>query len=193
MDLLTLADWGGSIAAAVSIVFLFKKSLAYWYFSILATLLWFYVFIRTDSLMVAGLQIFYTVFALYGIARWHLQNRGHTVPGWLDHVGGGLAIVIFIGTIVASEFSDWPSYVEFSAVALAILANWLTALKIIWCWPIWIATNVLFALLFFHFELWGLFSMQFVYAVLSVVGWTAWSRADGTVISVRKEVDVVHA
>ena len=31
LDWLTLIDWGGSVAAAISIVFLFRKSLGYWY------------------------------------------------------------------------------------------------------------------------------------------------------------------
>ena len=187
VDSLTLADWGGSIAAAVSIAFLFKKSLWYWYFSIVATVLWFYVFLETDSLMVAGLQLFYTVFALYGIARWHRQKRGRDVPRWLDHAGAGLAVLILVATVAATEFADWPSYVELAAVALSILANWLTALKVIWCWPIWISTNVLFALMFFHFELWGLFVMQFVYAALAVAGWYAWSRER------RGRVELAHA
>ena len=176
MDALDLADWGGSIAAAISIVFLFKKSLWYWYFSIGATLLWFYVFVETDTMMVAGLQLFYTIFAVYGIARWYRQKKGVTVPRWLDHAGAGVAVAIFAAAAAITDFADWPSYVEFAAVALSIAANWLTAMKIIWCWPVWIATNVLFALMFFHFELWGLFSMQFVYAALSVAGWYAWWR-----------------
>jgi len=169
-----VADWAGSIAAAISIVFLFKKSLWYWYFSIIATALWFYVFVRSDSLNVAGLQVFYTLFAVYGITRWFMQKRQRLVPAWLDHAGAILALTILGVTLSLTEFSGWTTWLELSAVALSIFANWLTALKIVWCWPIWILTNVLFALLFFHLELWGVFSMQFVYAVLSLVGWRMW-------------------
>ena len=176
LDWLTLFDWGGSVAAAISIVFLFRKSLGYWYFSIVATVLWFFVFVETESAMVAGLQLFYTVFALYGIARWRVQRRGLVVPSWLEHAGAGLALTIFVATIAVTEFSTWPSFVEFAAVALSILANWLTALKVVWCWPVWITTNALFAVLFLHLELWGLFTMQFVYAGLSVVGLWFWLR-----------------
>jgi nicotinamide riboside transporter PnuC len=169
-----VADWAGSIAAGISIVFLFRKSLWYWYFSIIATALWFYVFVRTDSLNVAGLQVFYTLFAVYGITRWHLQRRQRSVPGWLDHAGAVLALTILAATLSLTTFAGWLTWVELAAVALSIFANWLTALKIVWCWPIWILTNVLFALLFFQLELWGVFSMQFVYALLSLAGWRMW-------------------
>jgi nicotinamide mononucleotide transporter len=176
VDTLALADWGGSLAAAVSIVLLFRKSLWYWYVSIVATLLWFYLFWRTDSAMVAGLQLSYTLLAGYGIARWRLQARGTPVPDWLEHAGSAVAVLIFAATVAATSFSAWPDYVEFAAVALSILATWLTALKRVWCWPVWIATNALFAVLFWHYALWGVFAMQFVYAGLSVVGFRAWLR-----------------
>ena len=79
-DAITLADWGGSLAAGVSIVCLFRKSLWYWYVSIVATALWLYVFLKTDSRMVAGLQAFYIAFAAYGIARWAALERDGSSP-----------------------------------------------------------------------------------------------------------------
>ncbi len=174
--MLVVADWGGSIAAAVSIVFLVRKSPWYWYCSIVATLLWLLVFLETESLMVAGLQLLYTVFALYGIARWRRESRGLTVPRGLDHAGALLAVAILAGTIAATRFADWTSWVELAAIGGSILANWLTALKLIGCWPVWIGTNVLFGLLFWHLELPGLFAMQFVYGGLSLAGWWSWAR-----------------
>ena len=194
LDTLTAADWGGSLTAAVSIACLLRKSLWYWYFSIVATVLWFYVFLETRSLMVAGLQLFYTVFAVYGITRWYLQNRGRFVPPWLDHAGALLAVGILAATAAVADFRNWSSWVEFAAVALSIVANWLTALKVIWCWPIWITTNALFGLLFWHLALWGVFGMQFVYAALSVAGWWSWRRAESARIpAVGEEVQVVNA
>jgi nicotinamide mononucleotide transporter len=171
-----LADWGGSILAAISIVCLFRKSLWYWYTGIAANVLWFYLFVTTSTLMVAGLQVSYAVFALYGIGRWRRERHGDRLSGGWDHGGTALALGIFALTVVATSFAGWPSWVEFAAVALSILANWLTAMKLVWCWPVWIATNALFAVLFFHAELWGLFTMQFVFAALSVVGLREWLR-----------------
>ena len=37
-------------------------------------------------------------------------------------------------------------------------------------------TNVLFAFFFFDARLWGLFTMQFVYLGLSLIGWRSWRR-----------------
>jgi nicotinamide mononucleotide transporter len=176
VNAVTAADWTGSTVAALSIVALFRKSLWYWYLSIVATTLWFYVFVETDSAMAAGLQLSYIFFALYGIARWHLDRRGRRGPPWLDQLGTLVALAILGGTAALTDFGDRLAYIELGAVALAILANWLTAMKIVWCWPIWISTNVLFGVLFWHLELWGLFGMQWLYAALSVIGFRAWRR-----------------
>ena len=55
--------------------------------------------------------------------------------------------------VAVTDFAGWQSWVELTAVALAIAANWLTAQKVIWCWPVWISTNVLFGVLFWDAQL----------------------------------------
>jgi nicotinamide mononucleotide transporter len=171
-----LADWGGSVLAGASIVCLFRKSLWYWYLGLASNALWFYLFVETSTLMVAGLQVSYAIFALYGILRWRREARGQLLSLAWDHAGTALAVGVLAGTVWATSFAEWTNWVEFTAVAIAILANWLTALKVIWCWPVWILTNVLFAVLFFDQELWGLFLVQFLFAGLSLVGFREWLR-----------------
>ena len=53
-------------------------------------------------------------------------------------------------------------------------------MKIVWCWPVWILSNVLFAILFYERDLWGLFLVQFLFAALSVLGYREWLRARPT-------------
>lgn len=167
-----LADWGGSFLAGISIVCLFRKSLWYWYASLGSSALWFYLFVATSTLMVAGLQVAYALFAVYGIVRWRRPSGSRA----FDHVGTAIALGIFALAVAVTTFDGWAAYVEFAAVALSILANWLTAMKIVWCWPVWMSTNVLFAVLFYDAGLWGLFATQFLFFALSLVGWTAWLR-----------------
>jgi hypothetical protein len=56
-----LADWGGSLLAGIAIVCLFRKSLWYWYASLGSSALWFYLFVTSSTLMVAGLQVSYAL------------------------------------------------------------------------------------------------------------------------------------
>src|SRR4051795_756753 len=95
-----LADWGGSLLAGISIVCLFRKSLWYWYASLGSSALWFYLFVSTSALMVAGLQVAYALFAVYGIARW----RRDGAPRTFDHVGTAIALAILGLAVAATTF-----------------------------------------------------------------------------------------
>jgi nicotinamide riboside transporter PnuC len=112
------------------------------------------------------------------------DGRGDPATPVFDQLGSAIALVIFALAVAVTSFDGWAAYVEFTAVALSILANWLTAMKIVWCWPVWMTTNVLFAALFYDAELWGLFTTQFAFFALSIVGWLAWVRERRPVLEV---------
>lgn len=56
------------------------------------------------------------------------------------------------------------------------LTVWLTVKENIWNWPIGIANNVFFIILFFQSHLFADMALQVVYIVLSVLGWYWWLR-----------------
>ena len=56
------------------------------------------------------------------------------------------------------------------------LTVWLTVRENIWCWPVGIANNVFFIILFWNARLYADMGLQVVYIVLSVLGWYWWLR-----------------
>ncbi|MEI6510469.1 MAG: nicotinamide riboside transporter PnuC [Candidatus Uhrbacteria bacterium] len=56
------------------------------------------------------------------------------------------------------------------------LTVWLTVKENVWCWPIGIANNVFFVVLFWNAHLFADMGLQVVYIVLSVLGWYWWVR-----------------
>jgi nicotinamide mononucleotide transporter len=65
---------------------------------------------------------------------------------------------------------------------------WLTVEENIWNWPIGIANNVIFLILFWHTNLFSDSALQIVYIVLGVLGWYLWLRGgpNRTVLKVRR-------
>ena len=51
---------------------------------------------------------------------------------------------------------------------------WLLVKQNIWTWPVGIANNVFFIVLFFHSKLYGDMSLQFVFIAISIYGWWNW-------------------
>ena len=175
-------DWSGSILVVISLVYLFRKSPAYWHFSNASLLPYFVLWASSGQFMLAGLQVSYLVFGLYGLSLWHLERRrrqggvGFHERFWYN-LGWVLSLAIFLDTIVITRFTDGWAWLQFLIVALSLLANWATTRLWLWSWPVWMAVNALQAVYFAHFGLWAQFGLQFVLCGMSIVGWREWRRA----------------
>jgi nicotinamide mononucleotide transporter len=66
--------------------------------------------------------------------------------------------------------------VELAAVALTLVAVYLTARQVIWCWPVAIVSVLLYAAVFFDVRLYADMGLQGLYLALAVYGWWAWLR-----------------
>src|SRR6185436_8403551 len=68
-----LLDWSGSVMVVVSLVFLFEKRLGYWYWSNASLVPYFLLFGVEQQFMLAGLQVTYFAFGVYGLMLWKLE------------------------------------------------------------------------------------------------------------------------
>ena len=66
---------------------------------------------------------------------------------------------------------SWP---EIWGVVTGAWCVWLVARQSLWNFPIGIANNIFFGILFFHSRLYGDMSLQAVYLVLGALGWAFW-------------------
>lgn len=68
------------------------------------------------------------------------------------------------------------SPLEIAGFVLSVLAVWLTARQHILCWPIGIASVIVYAIVFVDVKLYSDAGLQVVFAVLQVYGWILWLR-----------------
>jgi len=66
------------------------------------------------------------------------------------------------------------SWIEWIAVAITLLAVYLTTREIVWCWPIGMVSVVLYAWVFFRAKLYADMGLQALYFALAAYGWWAW-------------------
>lgn len=178
-----LTEWVGGVAAAISIAALVFKTQGYWLWSIVNAILWFFLFRHFHNEMLAGLQVSYILFSIYGLWQWaRVKFRiGYDRNVWTDNLGTIVSLAIFIYSVVAYlhmpgyAFTGWW-YVEFAGVFISIAANWMDAFKYKTNWIGWSMTNLLFGPLFFHEMLWGPFVLTFFYQALCFVGIVNWYR-----------------
>lgn len=63
---------------------------------------------------------------------------------------------------------------ELIAVIVTLVAVYLTARQIIWCWPLGLVSVTLYAAVFFQAKLYADMGLQALYFGLAIYGWWAW-------------------
>ena len=63
---------------------------------------------------------------------------------------------------------------EIVAVVVTLLAVYLTAKQIIWCWPLGMFSVTLYGVVFYQARLYADMGLQGLYFALAVYGWWAW-------------------
>ncbi|PUA18532.1 nicotinamide riboside transporter PnuC [Glaciimonas sp. PCH181] len=69
------------------------------------------------------------------------------------------------------------SALEIIAVIVSALAVWLTARRNIWCWPIGLASVLLYARIFFDAKLYSDLLLQLIFAIMQLYGWWTWTHS----------------
>lgn len=156
-----------------------------WPLAIVSSLMYFALFWRSKLYGDAGLQVFFSVVALWGWSQW---LRGVSADGKALHVTrltrGGLALTVaacavlwpvtglFLKTFTDTDVPWWDGF----PTAASLVGQFLLGRKYIENWAVWIAVNVVSVGLFAFKGLWLTVALYTVFIALSVVGWRAWKQ-----------------
>jgi nicotinamide mononucleotide transporter len=92
-------------------------------------------------------------------------------PGFTD-----LAVVVFSTALVVAAAAGFipASLLESVGFATGAVSVWLVVRQSIWTWPVGIANNLVFIVLFLEARLYADMALQFVYVAMSIGGWWYW-------------------
>lgn len=87
-----------------------------------------------------------------------------------------LAVIAFsMLVLVLTAFRLWPiGWLEAWGFITGGICVWLSVREIVWTWPVGIANNLVFFVLFWQGRLFADASLQLVYIALSIYGWFGW-------------------
>ncbi|MBA2393587.1 MAG: nicotinamide mononucleotide transporter [Ktedonobacteraceae bacterium] len=90
-------------------------------------------------------------------------------------------IILFAVGSCALLIGSWLHIIPFSITEdfgfiTGAMTVWLTVMENIWTFPVGIANNLFFFVLFLHAGLFAAMSLQVIYIILSLQGWSLWSR-----------------
>lgn len=76
-------------------------------------------------------------------------------------------------TVLVYILHDWVELAGFATTALGI---WLTARRVLWCWPVVLAADVLYLVVFFQARLLSDALLQVFFIGFTLYGWWHWWR-----------------
>ena len=106
------------------------------------------------------------------------------LPGSAQLSLSGLEVVLMTvgsaGLLLAAGLGWWPlSMTEALGFATGGTCVWLCVREHIWNWPLGLANNLVFFVLFWHSRLFADMGLQLVYFAFGVYGWWNWLRGGG--------------
>ena len=94
----------------------------------------------------------------------------------LKHVEAVVLPIVGVLVVIASYLKWWPiSVIEAWGFATGGTCVWLVVREHLWNWPIGLANNVVFFVLFFQSRLYADMGLQVIYFGLGAYGWLNWT------------------
>ncbi|WP_240193941.1 MULTISPECIES: nicotinamide riboside transporter PnuC [unclassified Gordonia (in: high G+C Gram-positive bacteria)] len=94
-----------------------------------------------------------------------------------NHEGSAMNVIDMLNTTVFTIGNQPLTAVEVLGFVTGALCVWAVTRQLRWNWPIGIANNVVFIVLFLGAGLYADTALQVIFAVLGLYGWWMWRRA----------------
>jgi len=156
-----------------------------WPLAMASSLLYALLFADSRLYGEASLQLFFIAIAGWGWWQW-VRGRGHDGLALRVHTMSSIqrwrALILTLAAwpllallLARGTDSDVPWLDALPTVA-SVTGQLMLGRKLVENWPVWLAVNVFSVGLFVYKTLWLTALLYALFAVLSVVGWRAWSR-----------------
>jgi nicotinamide mononucleotide transporter len=142
------------------------------------------VFLQARLYSQALLQVVYLAFQAYGWWHWlHGGDGGALRVGrmspreWPLWVAVSLVGAAALGRVMDTRTDAEVAYADAAVTVLSLVAQWLQARKLVECWPVWIAVNLVAIGVYLAQRLYATTALYAVFLLLAALGWREWHRA----------------
>lgn len=177
----------GVVTGILYVILEVKQNRWLWPLGLLTSATYVYVFFMGKFYADMGLQVYYVLISVYG---WYYWSRGgeRSASGELPVVRGSRNQLLILLLVFALSWtgiyflldrltdSTVPVGDSFTT-AMAIVATWMLARKIIEHWFLWIIANLVSIALYIYKGLYPTVILYAVYAAMAVYGYFEWQKS----------------
>lgn len=176
----------GVVTGILYVILEVKQNRLLWPLGLLTSATYVYIFFHGKFYADMGLQVYYVLISIYG---WFYWSRGgqRSDTGELRVIRGGrrqlmVLFLVFVISWAGIYFlldrltdSTVPLGDSFTT-AMAIVATWMLARKIIEHWFLWIIANLVSIALYIYKGLYPTVILYVVYTAMAVYGYLEWKK-----------------
>jgi nicotinamide mononucleotide transporter len=174
-----------TITGLIYLIYSVKGKILLWFFGIVTSALYVYVFYQSKIYADMGINIYYVIISIYGWLHWSFagNSKEKVLPVSKMNLKQGLillaaTLVIFIIiAYILKNFTDsnvafWDAFIT----AASISATWMLARKIMEHWLVWVVIDAVSIGLYIYKGLYPTVILFAVYTSLAVLGYYEWQK-----------------
>lgn len=142
------------------------------------------LFFQARLYAVAGLQIFFFAAQFHGLWAWRRARGGDDGVPVRRLPTGRWPLVIGLGAVLSVAFAlllrqtDAAAPISDGSVAAwSLVAQALTNLRMVECWPLWVGINIVSVALYAGQALWVTAGLYGLFLAIALYSWREWRRA----------------
>lgn len=180
-------EWISAILGFLYIYCSIKEHILTWFFGVLTSLLYIYVFFVNKFYADMGLQVYYVFISLYGWYMWSSKKsvssdedlvvvRKATKKEWGAIISSSF-LLYFIIWYILSHYTDSPvPKVDAFTTAFSIVATWMMTRKLLEQWIFWIVIDFVSMSVYLYKDMYPTSVLMGVYTILAYVGFMQWKK-----------------
>ncbi|QZT38611.1 nicotinamide riboside transporter PnuC [Halosquirtibacter xylanolyticus] len=192
----TLLDWIVTdknlewISAILGFLYIFcsiREHILTWFFGVLTSALYIYVFFVNKFYADMSLQVYYVIISVYGWYMWTKKSKSNgeksdisirytTRKEWLYIIVSSLVLYVGIWYLLAYHTDSPVPKVDAFTTAFGIVATWMMTKKLIEQWLFWVVIDLVAAIAYFYKDMTPTVLLMSTYTVLAAVGFYQWKR-----------------
>ncbi len=176
----------GVVTLLAYLYFSIKQNSLLWFFGIVGSSFYVYIYFRERLYAEMGLQVYYVLISVYGWAYWKLGKTQNKLSIEIKLINKALAIqLIWITTIlffvisyILNTFTNASlPFWDALTTAGSITATWMLARKYIEHWLIWVVVDIISLVMYIYKELYITSGLFVIYITMAIFGYIEWKNS----------------
>ncbi len=173
-----------TLTGLIYLIYSVKGKILCWFFGIISSLCFIYVFSQSKIYANMGLYVYYVFISIYGWIHWSKSNsNGKELQVSIIDTKYGVillsisAILFVLITLGLKKYTDsdivfWDAF----TTSLSIVATWMLARKILYHWLVWVVIDSVYIGMYIYKGLYATIVLFVVYTIFAIIGYIEWHQ-----------------